>query len=168
MILAVDCQYNDDKDVADVAAVLFAHWQADEISETFSYLHHGLAPYQPGQFYRRELPCILPLITQIMSAAVLDIIIVDGYVDLNENRPGLGRRLHNALPTDITVVGVAKNKFDNAPAKAVLRGQSHQPVWVSSTDTIDNYAEQVFAMHGNYRIPSMLKNVDRLARGLPL
>src|SRR5215469_7509367 len=47
------------------------------------------APYQPGEFYRRELP---PLRAVLPSARKLALVVVDGYVDLDPaGRPGLGQ-----------------------------------------------------------------------------
>jgi hypothetical protein len=45
--------------------------------------------YQPGAFYKRELPLLLPLIADV--DAPIGIIVIDGYVWLSPNgQPGLG------------------------------------------------------------------------------
>lgn len=37
--------------------------------------------------------------------------LIDGYVSLGQDRPGLGQRLLETLPYQPTIVGVAKNHF---------------------------------------------------------
>ena len=39
-----------------------------------------VAPYRPGRFYERELPAVRGV---LIGAAPLDLIVVDGYVDLD-------------------------------------------------------------------------------------
>lgn len=51
MILAVDVQYEEESAV--------------------------ILPYEPGSFYKRELPCILSLLKDIYKQ--LDAIVIDGY-----------------------------------------------------------------------------------------
>jgi deoxyribonuclease V len=118
-------------------------------------------PYVSGQFYLRELPCLLSVLSKVQ--ALLDAVIVDGYVWLNE-RPGLGAYLYGALKTP--VIGVAKTHFQGATlAQPVLRGQSLRPLYVSSIG-IDSQtaAENIKQMHGAYRIPTLLQRVDFLCR----
>ena len=163
-ILALDCQYDDTNDLAGVAGVLLECWSAPEPAERYSYTHKGLEPYVSGQFYKRELPCLLPLIQRVMDKIELSIIVVDGFVDLAEKRAGLGRHLYNSLNKEITIVGVAKNRFEGASAQAIYRGISRQPLWVSSTNANEHYDDQIISMHGEHRIPTVLKVVDRMAR----
>src|SRR5436190_20681828 len=91
MIVAVDVDYRTDHAVA--AAVLFNAWSdaapAAEHTARVSPLH----PYVPGQFYLRELPCLLRVLEAVKVP--LDIIVIDGYVELQElpaggRHPGLG------------------------------------------------------------------------------
>ena len=50
------------------------------------------APYRPGLFYLRELP---PLRAVLDGAGPLDLLVIDGYADLDPaGRPGLGAHLH--------------------------------------------------------------------------
>jgi deoxyribonuclease V len=79
------------------------------------------APYRPGQFYLRELP---PLLAVLDGFGRLDLLVIDGYVDLDpDGRPGLGAHLYAALGAP--VVGVAKSAFAAAThAIAVRRGAS--------------------------------------------
>lgn len=60
MILAVDVHYKDQK--ALVAGVLFENWDDDYPCEIFMSTVSNIEKYEPGQFYKRELPCILKLL----------------------------------------------------------------------------------------------------------
>jgi deoxyribonuclease V len=123
-----------------------------------------VAPYEPGAFYKRELPCILALLERLKAQP--DIIIVDGYADLGVEHPGLGRHLFDALGGRVSVIGVAKTAFKAAPHVEVIRGKSTKPLFVTSAGMdIDVAVESIKAMYGKHRIPDMLKAVDGLARG---
>lgn len=163
LILAVDCHYDDPYDIAGVAGVVFDQWNAKAPLKKYSYVHKGLEPYESGQFYRRELPCLLPLIQQVLEDYSLNTIVVDGYIDLGKERPGLGRYLYKTLD-NITVVGVAKNAFAGATAESIYRGKSKQALWVSNTSSTIDYCACIANMHGEYRFPTLLKLVDKLAR----
>ncbi len=105
-------------------------------------------PYQSGQFYKREMPCILKLLQQISEP--YDIIIIDGYVYLDgKSQEGLGKYLYDNLQDKKPVIGIAKNKFH-----AIT----------------DDYATpQALAMvqklAGNHRLPNVITMVDHLSRG---
>jgi len=94
-------------------------------------------------------------------------VIVDGYVWLDANgTPGLGGHLYEALAGKVTVVGVAKTVFRGAGwAIPVTRGSSAVPLFVTAAG-IDpkRAAEELKVMHGPYRLPTLLKRVDRLCR----
>ena len=48
----------------------------------------GVKAYQPGQFFRRELPCLLAVLCQLRPR---DVVLIDGYVWLDSlGAPGLG------------------------------------------------------------------------------
>lgn len=120
-----------------------------------------MADYEPGAFYRRELPCLLDVLARGPRA---DIVVVDGYVWLGDGKAGLGAHLHAALGG--AVVGVAKTRFAGATdAIAVCRGVSRAPLYVSAAGmSTEEAAAMVAAMHGPYRVPTLLKRVDMLAR----
>jgi deoxyribonuclease V len=89
---------------------------------------------------------------------------VDGYVGL-DGKPGLGRHLFDHLSQQVPVIGVAKTRCRGAPAIEVCRGSSQSPLYVSAVGTdVDGAAARVRRMHGPYRIPTLLKRVDRIAR----
>jgi deoxyribonuclease V len=124
------------------------------------------AAYQPGEFYRRELP---PLQAVIPRSAKLALIVVDGYVDLDASgRPGLGAHVHADF--GVPVIGVAKTPFRTAThAAQVIRGQSARPLYVTAAGMpIEDAAQLVDEMSGRFRVPDGLKLADRLARGLEL
>lgn len=163
MILATDVHYSGDE--ALTAAVLFEEWTATEALHEWVEERSGVEHYSPGEFYKRELPCILPLIKRAYLSLHLKTIIVDGYVDLGGGKPGLGRHLRRALDGDVEVIGIAKNEFVGAPAARVLRGESAKPLFVTTTGNLDSARRRVARMAGSFRFPAMLKRVDELSRG---
>jgi deoxyribonuclease V len=86
-------------------------------------------PYRPGQFYRRELP---PLRAVLDDLSGLDLLVIDGYADLDPaRRPGLGAHAHAEF--GIPVIGVAKSRFRTAThAAPVVRGSSARPLFVTA------------------------------------
>ncbi len=165
MLVCVDVDYREPGALA--AAVLFAQW--DDASPTREVLQRveAVLPYEPGSFYRRELPCIEAVLRE--AAIEPACVIVDGYVWLGEERPGLGAHLFESLGRRVPVVGVAKTAFAGATgAVEVRRGASKQPLFVTAAG-IDAAvaADHVRAMHGPHRIPTLLRRVDHLCRGLP-
>jgi deoxyribonuclease V len=163
MIACLDVDYRTDLTVA--VCVLFRAWT--DSTEASHLVDRGppAAPYEPGQFYRRELPHLLRVLAQVQEP--LEAIIVDGYVWLGEERPGLGAHLYEALCRTVPVIGVAKTAFHSTgSAVPVLRGHSLRPLFVTAIgmDTAVA-ADHVRKMHGNSRIPTMLGRVDRLCRG---
>jgi deoxyribonuclease V len=160
-IAAFDAHYLADGR-ASTAAILFNDY-GDRIPVTeFHLIHAAAAAYAPGVFYKRELPAILALLDVIDMP--LDTLIVDGYVMLGP-RPGLGRHLFKALGDRIPVIGVAKNRFKGASALSVYRGVSRKPLYVTAAGmAAEEAAVRIQSMHGAHRIPTLLRQVDRLAR----
>ena len=120
-------------------------------------------PYQPGAFALRELPPILAVLAGVTG---LQLLVVDGYVDLDpQGRPGLGAHAHAAL--EIPVIGVAKTPFHAAEhAVPVHRGGALRPLYVTAAGlTLQSAAECVRVVAGPHRIPDALRRVDALARG---
>ena len=93
--------------------------------------------------------------------------IIDGYVLLGAQRPGLGAHLHEALGRQVAIIGVAKTKFVRAgPVELVLRGRSRSPLFVTAVGMdVAAAASHIRTMHGPYRIPTLLKRADQLSRG---
>jgi deoxyribonuclease V len=161
MIAAFDVYYLENG-YASAAAVLFSDYRDAEPSAVYTQLLPGTADYVPGEFYRRELPCILTLLAQFNEFP--DEMVVDGYVMLGD-RPGLGQHLFNWFDGKIPVVGVAKSKFEGAGGIEVFRGGSMHPLYVTSAGVnLQKASERIRTMHGAHRIPTLLKRVDVLAR----
>ena len=163
MLACVDVDYRGQGAVA--ACVLFRDW-ADHLpaGEHVERIDE-VAPYRPGEFYLRELPCLLAVLRRVSEP--LEAVLVDGYVWLSgEGAPGLGGHLYEALGFSIPVVGVAKSAFAGAPqARAVYRGGSRRPLYVTAAGLdVDSAARHVEAMHGPFRIPTLLRRVDQLCR----
>ncbi len=125
------------------------------------------APYVPGEFYKRELPCLLEVINAT-DKTQLEWIVVDGYVYTdNDRKPGLGSHLYNALHSKVPIIGVAKTFYrsnENTVLK-VVRGDSQNPLHVSAIGIeLEAAADIIRNMSGPYRIPDMIKKADTLTR----
>jgi len=144
-----------------VAAVAFAGWgDAVAALERVDVTAGAAAAYEPGQFYLRELPYLCRMLDALPAMTVL---VVDGYAELDRG-PGLGG--HLAAARGLPVIGVAKTRYAGAPAVEVRRGTSKAPLFVTAVGiAAADAAAHVAAMHGPYRIPTLLKRVDALARG---
>lgn len=164
MLVAVDVDYRAAEAVA--ACVGFRAWpDAAAAVELVVKTPGAAAAYQPGAFFRRELPAVLAAIRRLTVPPA--IVVVDGFVWLGPGVPGLGARLHDALDRRVAVVGVAKRPFAGASgdARAILRGASLDPLYVTAIGTDpDAAATGVRAMHGPHRLPTLLKRADQLAR----
>lgn len=164
MIIAVDVDYKGSE--ALVAGVAFNAWRDEVPSEVFTTTVSGVAEYEPGEFYKRELPCILKLLQDHKLNP--EFIVVDGFAYLNGyNQAGLGKHLYDALSGKSIVLGVAKRSFKGISSKyALQRGESKNPVFVTSVGMDSEEAKMCIAtMAGVYRIPSLLKKADQACRG---
>lgn len=163
MIAAVDVHYFGTS--ATAAGVLFSHWTSERPECELRESVERVEPYEPGSFYKRELPCLVKMLMPVNN--LLSTVIVDGYVWLgSEDRPGLGGHLYRELGGRIPVIGVAKSIFSGATnAQSVLRGRSRRPLYVTAVgmDPIVA-ADHIQTMHGPHRIPTLLKRVDELCR----
>ncbi|QRN99667.1 endonuclease V [Archangium violaceum] len=161
MLACLDVDYRPEVTVA--ACVLFRDW--GDATEASHLVERGppAAPYEPGQFYRRELPHLVKVLAAVPEP--LEAVVIDGYVWLGEERPGLGAHLYEALGRRLPVIGVAKTAFHAHVAVPVLRGESRRPLFVTAVGMeARTAAEHVRRMHGASRIPTLLGRVDRLCR----
>src|ERR1700748_2787708 len=95
MIIAFDSYYFDNK--AKTVCIEFTDWSETENFKVYTEIIEDIAEYVPGEFYKRELPCILSLLGKVDTKNVTAII-VDGYVFLDDNgKPGLGGHLYEAI-----------------------------------------------------------------------
>jgi deoxyribonuclease V len=164
MIACTDVHYRPTH--ATAACLLFRDWADDRACLESTERIDERASYQPGRFYRRELPALVSVLGQLPERP--DVIIVDGYVWLGQDSdPGLGAYLYEALSGAAAVIGIAKTRFKEGPAvRAVRRGISARPLYVSAAGMeLNEAAERLVQMHGAFRIPTLLKKVDRLCRG---
>src|SRR6185436_8735539 len=148
------------------ACVVFAAWTSDRVVATHvARIAQVAHAYEPGELYRRELPCLLRVLADV--TVPLDVVVVDAYVTLDPaGRPGLGARLYEALGRTVAVVGVAKTRYAAATtAIPILRGTSQSPLWITAAGMDASVAaDHVRSMHGPHRIPTLLREVDQLAR----
>ncbi|AWI05521.1 endonuclease V [Clostridium drakei] len=149
---------------AKASCVVFQKDEEERILAEYNILSDEINEYIPGQFYKRELPCILKLLEEVKEN--LDFIIVDSFVWLNDSKKGLGGYLYEALNYKTPVIGVAKTFFkDSTNYSEVYRGNSNKPLYVSAANLDLNYAAQfIKELNGEYRMPQMLKRVDQLSR----
>jgi deoxyribonuclease V len=165
LFFAVDVHYLPDSG-ARAAVVAAGDRRFSRVTWTETAMVPAGPPYQPGEFYLREMP---PLRAVIPASGEVALIVVDGYVDLDPGgRRGLGAHVHAEF--GVPVIGVAKTAFRTAThAAQVLRGQSARPLYVTAAGmTIADAARMVGEMAGQFRVPDALKLADRLARGLEL
>ncbi len=149
------------------AVVLAEAWADGEPCEEQVAVVPSVAPYRPGAFFERELPCLLAVLGRLARAP--GCVVVDGYVDLDaQGAPGLGAHLHHALGGATPVVGIAKTAFRDATfASCVLRGTSATPLYVTARGMdVEEAARLVASMHGPHRLPTLVVRADHLARGL--
>lgn len=160
MIAIVDVHYRPKGAVA--ACVVADDWTAPAPAAEFVEHIPEVSCYVSGEFYKRELPCLIAVL-----ARAGDVVVIDGYVWLGRGRSGLGGHLHDQLNQMRSVVGVAKTRFLGAAGVdvPVLRGTSKSPLWVTAIGMEpSSAAECVRSMHGAHRIPTLVKRVDRLCR----
>lgn len=162
----LDVQYAADGSTACAAGIVVRSLGSgsDTVVSEHQTVINEIADYRPGEFYLRELPAILPLAQTLVQHHGVATLAVDGYVDLAEARPGLGRHLYESLGGAIRVVGIAKNYFVGTTAIPVHRGRSRRPLWVSATHDVEGAAREVADMAGAYRVPELVRHVDHLAR----
>jgi exodeoxyribonuclease-5/deoxyribonuclease V len=165
MIYAFDTYYFDD--YANTICIAFEDWTSETETEIFSEKIPITSEYESGAFYKRELPCIVSLLNKIILKQD-DIIIVDGYVTLDNNgKIGLGGYLYETLNEKIPVIGIAKNGF-NAPdsqRREIYRGESKTPLFLTAKGAdVDEIKPKIEQMYGNFRIPTLLKKLDQLTR----
>jgi deoxyribonuclease V len=165
VIACTDVHYTNTQAVA--ACIVFHDWSDAHPDLAITERVDNPASYEPGRFYLRELPALLSVISKL-TVRRPEVIIIDGYVWLGDwDHPGLGAHLYKALDETGAVIGVAKNPFRPGPAvQSVRRGTSARPLYVSAAGMdLNEAAARIIELHGEFRVPTMLKRVDRLCRG---
>lgn len=165
MMLAFDTFYYADE--AKTVCISFTDWSQETEAQVFSKITKHPNSYQPGEFYKRELPCILDLCKDLPLEKI-NTMIVDGYVYLDDDgKLGLGGRLYQHFNKEIPVIGVAKSNFFSLQEnqKLVYRGKSKNPLYITAAGiSLAQAAHKIQMMHGNFRIPTLLKRLDLLTR----
>lgn len=168
MIVAADIYYFD-TNKAKAAAVTFDHWTDAAVNAIFTCYLDNVQEYVPGEFYKRELPCILEVLKQVDLKQV-ETIVIDGYVVLdNDGKMGLGGYLYQALDGLIPVIGVAKTSFASNTRQVVevVRGDSKRPLFVTATGIdLTLAADHIRSMAGEFRLPTLLKEVDKISKDI--
>ncbi|MFP9115711.1 endonuclease V [Flavobacterium sp. RHBU_3] len=164
MILAIDVYYLERG--AKAVGVLF-EWEDFAPRQTIIEFVPEVAEYIPGEFYKRELPCIEALLKKI-GTDFLYTVIIDGHVYVDNNGTyGLGGKTFELMDNRIPVIGVAKTGFhtNKETVIEVFRGESKNPLYVSAIG-MDNdlAAAKIQAMHGSYRMPDILKKLDMVTK----
>jgi len=165
MILAFDTYYYDGK--AKTICLEFEQWNQSTDFKVHTEIIDNVAEYIPGEFYKRELPCILSLLNKIDLKKV-EVIIVDGFVYLDdEKKYGLGGHLYEKLNQKIPIIGVAKTNFASIEKykRSLLRGDSQKPLYVTAIGIeLDDAFQKIESMAGEFRMPTLLKEMDRLTK----
>lgn len=167
MKLAVDTYYYSDT-LALTVGVLFNRWTDDEPAEIISSICTSFSSYIPGEFYKRELPCILDLLGKV-DLDKIETIIVDGFLRLRFNdgteKDGLGKKLFDYLNIPgLKIIGLAKSDFCRTDeiSASLLRGSAVNPLWVQGIGLPDSVAAgNIKMMSGESRIPRLLKILDK-------
>lgn len=162
MILAIDVHYRNN--TAKVVCAVLQHWKDDAAIDYRVKYVDAVAEYIPGEFYKRELPCILEILQDI-DLATISCIVIDGFVVLDDaGKHGLGGYLYEHLDRKVPVIGVAKSNFHQNTRHVipVCRGESANPLYITAIGTnLQQAADNIQGMHGEYRIPTVLKELDR-------
>ena len=150
------------------AAVAFDDWDAPEPSRTYSCQIDQIEKAPRGELDLRDLPCLLQLLR--VHGLQPELIVIDGFVHLDSGEtPGLGRHLHHALEGRTAIIGVAKTGPPGLPGLPaqfeVAREEEARPLVLTCIGIDLNAAKaRLRAMHGQRRLPTLLKLVARLAK----
>jgi deoxyribonuclease V len=165
MLLAFDTYYFSNK--AKTVCLEFEEWSQAKDYIVHSEILDGISEYVSGEFYKRELPCIISLLKKINIENV-DAIIIDGFVFLDDaGKLGLGGHLYEALDRKIPIIGVAKTNFATIEKhkRLLVRGESARPLFITAIGMdVDLALKYVTSMHGEFRIPTLLKQLDMLTK----
>ncbi len=162
--LAVCYDVHYDGDRAKACAVVFETGFEEQTVSRYCVHVKPESDYVSGQFYKRELPCILSVHKEIRETPTLAII--DGFVTLDGSKRGLGGHLYLALGGKMPVIGVAKTFYRGCTRyMKVYRGVSRRPLFVTCCGMeLPHAASFVKSLRGQNRVPDVLAEVDHLTR----
>jgi len=147
------------------ACVTFDRWVDARPRDVFTISLQVPAEYEPGHFYKRELPCLLAVLENADQR--FEHIVIDSFVSLKPPLlKGLGARLAESLDACSAVIGVAKSSLKIADRYVeIRRGNSLRPLYVSSVNCpIKDAVTFILSMHGQHRIPTLIGMADQAAR----
>jgi deoxyribonuclease V len=165
--IAIDASYKEDS--AYTVGVIFSSWDDTEPEKIIDCTVKNPGPYIPGEFYKRELKCILELL-KLINLEDFDTIIVDGFIWIKKDgelTEGLGARLWQELNnSDLSIIGVAKSPFSDCSeySCSVYRGTGITPLYVQGVGKkMDNKkaGNIIKNMGGQYKLPDILKTLDK-------
>lgn len=110
---------------------MFENFSDEKPLKIISKIVDGVAPYESGSFYKRELPCIVSLL-QDLDVRDISLIVIDGFVYLDDDsRYGLGGHSYERLERRVQIVGVAKLPFKGSCkfVREICRGRSKRPFY---------------------------------------
>ncbi|WP_298515826.1 endonuclease V [uncultured Kordia sp.] len=164
MIAAIDIHYKET--YAKAVCVVF-NWEDETPQQIYTDIITEVEPYIPGEFYKRELPCIVKVLQQV-PLDTLEAIIVDGHVFVhNDKKYGLGGYVWEAFDKKIPIIGIAKKSFIHTEkvATPIKRGSSESPLFVSCIGIDkETVLDNIKLLHGSHRMPTILKLVDSISR----
>lgn len=161
MKLIIDVGYQGNQ--AKVVGGFFENWFDDSLIRLSSKIVENVADYVPGEFYKRELPCILNYLSDV-NLDEIELIIIDGFIYLdNDEKKGLGAYLYERLAEKIPLIGAAKSKFHNNEqyVEEIFRGESKKALYVSAIGIeLPEASLLIENMFGKFRLPDLIKQVD--------
>lgn len=83
MKLILDVGYKNN--VAKVVGGFFNNWEDDKLIRISHKIVENINEYVPGEFYKRELPCILEFLKDY-DLEQIQCIIIDGFIFLDDNQ----------------------------------------------------------------------------------
>jgi deoxyribonuclease V len=165
VILTFDTYYIENK--AKTVCISFENWSNEQNYKIYTEVVENNEEYKSGEFYKRELPCILSLLSKI-NIENIETIIIDGYVYLDDKEKfGLGGHLYDVLKNKRPVIGVAKTNFATLVRnkRLLFRGKSIKPLYITSIGIdLDTATKLIENMSGQNRIPALLKVLDGLTK----
>jgi len=164
-IALVDVHYH--AEGARAACVLAEQWTDATPCAEWTVEIASVAPYRPGHFFERELPCLIQVLARAPTPP--RVIVVDGYVVLDAaGTLGLGGHLFAHFQGQVPIIGLAKRSFArSAFATRLLRGYSRSPLFVTALGVpVQDARALISGMHGDHRMPTLCTRVDQLCRGL--
>ncbi|MCW1968987.1 MAG: endonuclease V [Anaerolineae bacterium] len=164
MYFSCDVQY--EQKIGYAAGICFQRLQSQSVDFVVTAILQPVAEYKPGEFYQRELPCLIELIKKLETLP--KIIFIDGYVWLQNDQLALGGRLYEYLDRKVIVIGIAKSFLRIAGENiSMYYKSSHRPIYISAAGlSLDDAMQCVKEMPYQGHLPLMMKYADIAARNL--